>query len=144
MLNAYALHRILLDENGKPYDYEFIDVNPSFEKFTGISKEEIIGKRYKEIIKGIEEETNWIDVYWLIVSSSSMKLYPSVCIYGNILFLICCHCYLVYIFNIWRYFLAKTLCTAQDKGIISIKAHHMVSFILESRDYDYSKILNLR
>lgn len=63
MLNAYALHRILLDENGKPYDYEFIDVNPSFEKFTGISKEEIIGKRYKEIIKGIEEETNWIDVY---------------------------------------------------------------------------------
>lgn len=63
MLNAYALHRIFLDENGKPYDYEFIDVNPSFEKFTGISKEEIIGKRYKEIIKGIEEETNWIDVY---------------------------------------------------------------------------------
>ncbi len=31
MINAYALHRIILDENGNPCDYEFIDVNPSFE-----------------------------------------------------------------------------------------------------------------
>ena len=64
MLNAYALHRILLDENGNPYDYEFIDVNPAFEKFTGISKKDIIGKRYKETIKGNDgEETDWVGIY---------------------------------------------------------------------------------
>jgi len=64
MLNAYALHRILLDENGNPCDYEFIDINPAFEKFTGMSKEDIIGKRYKEVIKGsAEEETDWVGIY---------------------------------------------------------------------------------
>jgi len=64
MLNAYALHRILLDENGNPYDYEFIDVNPAFEQFTGISKEDIIGRRYKEAIKGsADEDTDWVGIY---------------------------------------------------------------------------------
>ncbi len=64
MLNAYALHRIILDENGNTSDYEFIDVNPSFEQFTGISRENIIGKRYSEIIKGIVGgEINWLSIY---------------------------------------------------------------------------------
>lgn len=64
MLNAYALHRILLDENGYPCDYEFIDVNPSFEQFTGFSKENIIGRRYKEVIEGSgKEETDWVGLY---------------------------------------------------------------------------------
>lgn len=64
MLNAYALHRIILDENGNPYDYEFIDVNPSFEQFTGIPKENIIGRRYKEVVEASNtEETDWVSIY---------------------------------------------------------------------------------
>lgn len=64
MINAYALHRIILDANGRPVDYEFVDVNPSFEQFTGIPREEIIGKRYKEAIKGSDEEkTDWVGIY---------------------------------------------------------------------------------
>lgn len=64
MLDSYALHRIILDENGKPCDYEFIDVNPSFEKFTGFRKEDIVGKRYTEAIKRNEdEETDWVSIY---------------------------------------------------------------------------------
>lgn len=64
MLNAYALHRILLDGNGNPCDYEFIDCNPSFEQFTGISKEVIIGRRYKEVVKNsAKEETDWVGTY---------------------------------------------------------------------------------
>jgi diguanylate cyclase (GGDEF)-like protein/PAS domain S-box-containing protein len=70
MLNAYALHRILLDENGQPYDYEFIDVNPSFEKFTGFSKDEIAGKTYREVIKGSsEEETDWVELYGKVATT---------------------------------------------------------------------------
>lgn len=64
MLDAYALHRIILDENGKPCDYEFVDVNPAFEKFTGIPREEIIGKRYSEEIESrVKEETDWVSIY---------------------------------------------------------------------------------
>lgn len=70
MLNAYAFHRILLDEDGNPCDYEFIDVNPSFEQVLGISKEEIIGKRYTEIVKiRSEEETDWIGIYGKVATT---------------------------------------------------------------------------
>jgi len=64
MLDSYALHRIILDEDGHPCDYEFIDVNPSFEQFTGFPREKIVGKRYSEIIKtGEDEETDWVGIY---------------------------------------------------------------------------------
>jgi len=70
MINAYALHKILLDDNGNPCDYEFIDVNPSFEQFTGIHKEDIIGRRYKESIKGsTEEETDWVGIYGKVATT---------------------------------------------------------------------------
>ncbi len=49
MLNACALHEIICDENGKPVDYRYLDVNPSFEENTGLKAEEIIGKTALEI-----------------------------------------------------------------------------------------------
>lgn len=58
---GFALHEIVLDESGKPTDYRFLTVNPSFEKLTGLQASEIIGKTVKEIIPSIEG--NWIDVY---------------------------------------------------------------------------------
>ncbi len=62
MLNAFALHRIILDETGVPVDYEFLDVNPAFEDFTGIKKEDIIGKRYSENFPSAEQK-NWVKIY---------------------------------------------------------------------------------
>lgn len=106
MINAYALHRIILDENGNPCDYEFIDVNPSFEQFTGISKEEIIGKRYKEEVESrAEENTDWVGIYgkvaltgepvsfesytsafdkWVTVNAYSPKKYYFITVFSDI------------------------------------------------------------
>ncbi len=64
MLNAFALHRILLDEKGNPCDYEFIAINPAFEDFTGMKKADIVGKRYTEAIPvGKNDSTDWISIY---------------------------------------------------------------------------------
>jgi len=64
MLNAYALHKIILDDEGRPCDYEYIDVNPAFEDFAGVKREDIIGKRYKEIVPKHElEKTDWVSIY---------------------------------------------------------------------------------
>jgi PAS domain S-box-containing protein len=61
---GYALHRIILDEAGKPVDYEFIEVNKSFEILTGLVKAEIIGKKVTEAIPGIENgDFDWIGFY---------------------------------------------------------------------------------
>lgn len=64
MINAFALHRIKTNEKGEPIDYEYIEINKSFESFAGIKREEIIGKTYKEIFPGTETETtDWIGIY---------------------------------------------------------------------------------
>ncbi len=61
MLNGFALHEIILDKDGKPCDYRFLEVNPSFEKLTGLKKENVIGKTALEVLPGLEPY--WIDTY---------------------------------------------------------------------------------
>lgn len=61
-LNGFALHQIITDENSKAVDYIFLDVNPSFEKMTGLKAADIIGKRVTEVIPGIEE-TGFVEIY---------------------------------------------------------------------------------
>ncbi|PLX27074.1 hypothetical protein C0583_05005 [Candidatus Parcubacteria bacterium] len=61
MFNGFALHKVIVDENNKPIDYSFVDVNPAYEKLTGLKKTEIINKTVREVIPGIEkEEADWI------------------------------------------------------------------------------------
>ncbi len=49
-----ALHRIVLDECGKPVDYIFEMFNPAFTQMTGLN-EEVIGKSVREVIPDIDE-----------------------------------------------------------------------------------------
>lgn len=57
---GFAHHKILLDANGKPIDYEYIEVNESFEKITGLK--DVVGKTVRQILPGIENsEFNWIE-----------------------------------------------------------------------------------
>lgn len=61
---GYALHKILLDDYGIPNDYEYIEVNEAFEKFTDLDKEKVIGKKVTEIFPNIKKgEFDWIKCY---------------------------------------------------------------------------------
>ena len=42
MSEGFALHEIICDEKGRPIDYRFTDVNPTFERMTGLKKEDVI------------------------------------------------------------------------------------------------------
>ena len=61
MEEGFALHEIILDENGKPIDYRFLDVNPAFEQQTGLYKKNIQYKTIREILPNIENY--WIETY---------------------------------------------------------------------------------
>ncbi len=61
MQSGLALHEIILDENGIPVDYRFLDVNPAFERLTGLKKENILGKTMLEVLP--ETEKFWIERY---------------------------------------------------------------------------------
>ena len=45
---AFAYHEGVFDDRGKMTDYIFIDINPAFERYTGLKKELIIGKKFRE------------------------------------------------------------------------------------------------
>ncbi len=61
---GYAYHEIILDENNKPCDYKFIEVNNSFEDLTGLKRSEVIGKRISEVLPDIRNsEFDWIALY---------------------------------------------------------------------------------
>lgn len=50
---GFAHHRIILDDAGKPADDEFLDVNTTFEKLTGLNANEIVGKTVTAAMPGI-------------------------------------------------------------------------------------------
>jgi PAS domain S-box-containing protein len=52
---AFALCKLVVDENGEPTDYLLLDVNPAFEEITGITPEVAEGKTARELLPGIEE-----------------------------------------------------------------------------------------
>ncbi|NOU36832.1 MAG: response regulator [Kiritimatiellaceae bacterium] len=61
MQSGFALHEIICDERGIPCDYRFLEVNPAFEKLTGLKAADMIGKTVKEIMP--ETEPVWIETY---------------------------------------------------------------------------------
>jgi PAS domain S-box-containing protein len=64
MLNAFALHEIILDEEGQPTDYRYLEVNHSFEEMTGLKKVQVTGRKVTEVIPDIKEDpADWIQKY---------------------------------------------------------------------------------
>jgi PAS domain S-box-containing protein len=61
MVSGFALHEVICDKNGKPYDYRFLDLNPAFERLTGLRRVDILGKTVLEVLP--KTETYWIDTY---------------------------------------------------------------------------------
>jgi len=61
-LNGVALHEIVIDAEGQPVDYVFLEVNRAFEQLTGISADKVIGRRVTEVLPGMED-TPFIEIY---------------------------------------------------------------------------------
>lgn len=64
---GYALHEIILDSSGTPVDYRFLEVNPAFERFTGLKRDDIIGKRVLEVLPNTE--SYWIQTYGQVATT---------------------------------------------------------------------------
>lgn len=50
MQQGIAVYEVILDQDGNPTDYRFIDTNESYERLTGLKRECIIGKTLREVI----------------------------------------------------------------------------------------------
>jgi|GEM_PF-6660693 len=59
--SGFALHEIIVDEAGKPFDYRFLELNPAFEKLTGLKASDLIGNTQLEVIPN--SEPYWVETY---------------------------------------------------------------------------------
>lgn len=64
MTEGFALHEIICNERGEPCDYRFIDVNPSFERLTGLRRSAVIGACMTELLP--DEDREWVKRYGVV------------------------------------------------------------------------------
>jgi PAS domain S-box-containing protein len=65
MMSGFALLEIIFDGRGKPMDARILDVNPAYERITGLKKEQIIGKTVLEVLP--ETESYWFENFAKVV-----------------------------------------------------------------------------
>lgn len=73
MDNGFALNEIICDNDGKPIDYRFIEVNPAFEKVSGMPREKLIGKRAKEVLQSGDDD--WLEQFGSVALTGQPKRY---------------------------------------------------------------------
>ncbi|TSA33488.1 MAG: PAS domain S-box protein [Porphyromonadaceae bacterium] len=73
MIEGFALHEIICDDNGIPVDYRFLDINPAFEKMTCLAAHEIIGRTSREVFNGLEP--HWIERYGQVALTGEPDTY---------------------------------------------------------------------
>ncbi len=61
MEEGFATHEIICDGEGRPVDYRFLDMNPAFERLTGLKKRDIVGRTVLEVMPATEKI--WIENY---------------------------------------------------------------------------------
>ena len=61
MTEGFALHEIVCDNKGVPCDYRFLEVNPAFERLTGLKQEKVVGRLMSEVL--LDDDPTWVRRY---------------------------------------------------------------------------------
>ncbi len=75
MNQGFALHKVVLNDNNEVIDYIFLDVNEKFEEYTGLKKEEVVGKSVLEIFPGTEKY--WLEEYGKVAMTGNPAQFES-------------------------------------------------------------------
>jgi len=61
MSEGFAIHEIITDGQYTPVDYRFLDINPAFERITGLKREDVVGKTHNELLP--DDDPMWARTY---------------------------------------------------------------------------------
>jgi PAS domain S-box-containing protein len=61
MTEGFALHEIVCDEQGVPCDYRFLEVNPAFERLTGLQRGDVVGRLMSQVLPN--DDPRWVRTY---------------------------------------------------------------------------------
>jgi PAS domain S-box-containing protein len=60
MTEGFAVHEIITDEHGTPVDYRFLEINPAFERLTGLRRKQVVGKTHNEVLP--DDSPKWVQM----------------------------------------------------------------------------------
>jgi two-component system sensor histidine kinase/response regulator len=75
MLDGFALHEIICDEAGKPVDYRYLALNPSFERMTGLRAADTVGRTVMEVLPGTED--HWVQTFGRVALTGESVAYEN-------------------------------------------------------------------
>ncbi len=58
MQEGFFLAEVICDDSGRPVDGRVLDANPAFGSFTGLNRDDVVGRTAREVLPTVEEE--WI------------------------------------------------------------------------------------
>ncbi len=70
-----SLYEVLVDSDGKPYDYRYLEVNAAFERLVGMKAHDLIGKTLLDLFP--ETESWWLEVLEQAYSSEEPVVFES-------------------------------------------------------------------
>jgi len=75
MTTGFALHEIICDDNGDPINYRYLEINPAFEKLTGVPASALLGKTILEVMPNTEKY--WIEVFGKVAMTGEPVAYEN-------------------------------------------------------------------
>jgi len=61
LCEGFAVHEMVYDRDGRAIDYRFLEVNPAFERMTGLKRADVEGRTVLQVLPGTEDY--WIKNY---------------------------------------------------------------------------------
>ena len=75
MTLGFGLHEMIYDKKGNAADYRFLEVNPAFEKLTGLKASAILGKTVKKVLPDAEQY--WVDNYSKVFQNNRQVIFEN-------------------------------------------------------------------
>lgn len=75
LTSGFALHEMIWDASGRAADYRFLEINPAFERLTGLARDDLLGRTVREVLPGTEDY--WIETYGRVAATGEPLLYEN-------------------------------------------------------------------
>jgi PAS domain S-box-containing protein len=75
MVTGFALHEIVCDAAGQPVDYRYLEVNPAFERLTGLAASDLLGRTVREALPAVEKY--WIETFGKVALTGEPVAYEN-------------------------------------------------------------------
>ena len=82
MIDGFALCKMIFDEENKPVDFVYLEINSAFEKITGLKRELVVGKKVTQAIPGIKDDNpELFEIYGRVASTCKEERFEVLCPY---------------------------------------------------------------